>query len=47
MCGAPATVVDHIQPHRGDMNIFWREGNHQSLCRSCHNSAKQKLERRK
>lgn len=31
-----ATVVDHIIPHRGDMNLFWDERNWQSLCRDCH-----------
>jgi 5-methylcytosine-specific restriction protein A len=32
----PAGCVDHIQPHRGDMEVFWRPGNHQSLCTACH-----------
>lgn len=31
-----ATVVDHIIPHRGDAELFWRESNHQALCASCH-----------
>lgn len=31
-----ATDVDHIVPHRGDMELFWQEGNHQSLCGRCH-----------
>lgn len=32
-----ASVVDHIEPHRGDMNLFWDfENNVQALCRSCH-----------
>ncbi|WP_304382500.1 HNH endonuclease [Turicimonas muris] len=31
-----ATCVDHIKPHRGDMNLFWDESNWQSLCQSCH-----------
>jgi 5-methylcytosine-specific restriction protein A len=35
----PATVVDHIIPHRGDWELFWREGNHQSLC-AVHHSEK-------
>lgn len=34
----PATVVDHIIPHRGDRELFWRDGNHQSLCESHHNA---------
>ncbi|MDB5659564.1 MAG: nuclease / probable phage holin-like protein [Cypionkella sp.] len=47
MCGkAGATVVDHIIPHRGDEKLFWDWRNWQSLCARCHNSAKQRLERR-
>jgi len=40
-----ATVVDHIIPHRGDLEIFWDEGNWQPLCRKCHNSHKQRIEK--
>ena len=32
----PATVVDHIIPHRGDRKLFWDENNWQSLCKDCH-----------
>lgn len=32
----PATVVDHIKPHRGDPDLFWDEKNWQTLCKSCH-----------
>lgn len=32
----PATVVDHIQPHRGDQTLFWDESNWQPLCKKCH-----------
>ena len=32
----PATVVDHIAPHRGDMRLFWDETNWQALCKRCH-----------
>jgi 5-methylcytosine-specific restriction enzyme A len=32
----PATVVDHIIPHRGDKNLFWDKSNWQPLCKSCH-----------
>ena len=32
----PATVVDHIIPHRGDPQLFWDENNWQPLCKSCH-----------
>ena len=32
----PATVVDHVTPHRGNQKLFWNEGNWQPLCKSCH-----------
>ena len=32
----PATVVDHIVPHRGNERLFWDETNWQPLCKSCH-----------
>jgi hypothetical protein len=33
----PATVTDHVRPHRGDFGFFWdREANWQSLCGRCH-----------
>jgi len=31
-----ATDVDHIVPHKGDMQLFWDRTNWQSLCHSCH-----------
>lgn len=34
---AAATVVDHIEPHRGDLALFWVAENHQPLCVRCHN----------
>ena len=40
----PASVVDHIIPHRGDESLFWDQTNWQSLCKQCHDSAKQKEE---
>jgi len=33
----PASVVDHIIPHRGDYNLMWDEGNWQPLCAYHHN----------
>ena len=33
---SPATVVDHITPHRGDKKLFWDEKNWQALCKPCH-----------
>lgn len=35
-CGAPATVVDHVTPHKGDQRLFWDRRNWQPLCASCH-----------
>lgn len=32
----PATVVDHIEPHKGDQELFWNHDNWQSLCKPCH-----------
>ncbi|MCI9468876.1 MAG: HNH endonuclease [Oscillospiraceae bacterium] len=31
-----AMVVDHVKPHRGDWLLFVDPGNHQSLCKRCH-----------
>jgi hypothetical protein len=42
---APATIVDHIEPHRGDWNRFWL-GAVQSLCKRCHDSGKKTEEAR-
>ena len=33
----PATVVDHIIPHKGDKDLFWNKSNWQSLCETHHN----------
>ena len=32
----PATVVDHITPHKGNMVSFWDCTNHQGLCKRHH-----------
>lgn len=32
----PATVVDHVRPHRGDMRLFWDRDNWQPLCKHHH-----------
>lgn len=39
-------VADHKKPHRGDPALFWAEGNLQTLCKPCHDGAKQADERR-
>jgi 5-methylcytosine-specific restriction protein A len=44
--GAVSTrmVCDHDKPHRGSEARFWDETNLQCLCKSCHDSRKQKDE---
>jgi 5-methylcytosine-specific restriction protein A len=32
----PATELDHITPHRGDVRLFWDQTNWQGLCYRCH-----------
>lgn len=44
-CGNPATVVDHITPHRGNKALFWSVANWQPLCKDCHDRHKQREER--
>ena len=39
-----ATVVDHIEPHKGNEELFWDRNNWQSLCTPCHDSAKKHYE---
>lgn len=40
-----ADTVDHIRPHRGKMELFFDKNNLQSLDKSCHSSAKQRMEK--
>jgi 5-methylcytosine-specific restriction enzyme A len=40
-----ASVVDHIEPHRGDAKLFWDSHNWQSLCKRCHDGWKARIER--
>lgn len=39
------SVVDHIEPHRGDPLLFWDENNLQTLCKQHHDAAKQAEEK--
>lgn len=41
----PATLVDHIIPHRGDERLMWDRANWQSSCTPHHSIVKQALER--
>lgn len=36
VCGKPATITDHITPHRGNAELFFNEDNLQPMCWSCH-----------
>lgn len=38
------TIVDHIRPHRGNVEMFFDDGNLQTLCTPHHNSTKQRAE---
>lgn len=40
-----ASVVDHIKPHKGDETLFHNPENLQSLCKRCHDSVKQRMEK--
>lgn len=40
----PATIVDHVEPHKGDLKQFWRRSNWQPSCGWHHTVIKQKLE---
>jgi len=40
-----ATVVDHIKPHNGDEELFFDEGNIQSMAKTCHDKWKQSSDR--
>jgi len=41
-----ASIVDHIQAHRGDDELFWDEDNWQALCKQHHDGAKQSEDKR-
>lgn len=45
-CGAPATIVNHKIPHKGDKAIFWQRANWEAVCEPCHNGPIQSQERR-
>jgi 5-methylcytosine-specific restriction enzyme A len=34
----PSTCVDHVVPHRGDLELFWNEENWSALCDQHHKS---------
>lgn len=40
-----ADLTDHLYPHRGDRDLFWRDEWWVSCCTTCHSGPKQALER--
>ena len=42
----PATLTDHLYPHRRDMALFWAKIFWVSSCQPCHSQWKQRLEHR-
>lgn len=40
-----ASIVDHVTPHKGDDSLFHDPDNLQSLCKRCHDSVKQRMEK--
>lgn len=40
----PATLVDHIVPHRSDVGLFWDSTNWQASCAWHHDAVKARLE---
>lgn len=40
-----ANVCDHIRPHKGNRALFFDFANTQSLCKPCHDGAKQRMEK--
>jgi 5-methylcytosine-specific restriction protein A len=50
MCGkvegnTSQLVADHKTAHKGNLGLFWDEANIWTLCKPCHDSAKQSEER--
>jgi 5-methylcytosine-specific restriction enzyme A len=40
----PATMVDHVVPHKGNPDVFWNKADWQSLCDWCHKAIKASVE---
>ena len=45
-CGAPATIVHHTIPHKGDRKLFWRRSNWSPACQPCHDGPLQAAEKK-
>jgi 5-methylcytosine-specific restriction protein A len=35
-CNGAATLVDHLIPHRGDLEVFWQTDGWRAMNRHCH-----------
>lgn len=44
-CGAVAQVTDHIEAHKGNDELFWRQDNMMPLCKTCHSTVTQLFDR--
>lgn len=40
-CGEPATLVDHVIPHRGDESLLFNPSNWVASCRRCHSACRE------
>ena len=40
-----AAVVNHIKPHRGNLELFWDPSNLEAVCKNCHDSDIQSREK--
>jgi 5-methylcytosine-specific restriction endonuclease McrA len=40
-----SAVIDHIKPHRGNLELFWDEDNLQAVSKEYHDKVKQSLEK--
>lgn len=41
---ARSDIVDHKTPHKGNINLFFDQGNLTGLCKRCHDSWKSRIE---
>jgi 5-methylcytosine-specific restriction protein A len=39
-----ATIVDHVEPHKGSLKLFWDRRNWQPICKPHHDSHKARQE---
>ncbi|MCA0944506.1 HNH endonuclease [Salipiger pacificus] len=35
-CDRPSDTVDHNEPHKGDLGLFWDQSNWRPICHRCH-----------